>query len=447
MKKRFFGTDGIRGCVGQGAITVPFMYRLGRAIGAAFSHQCARVLIARDTRISGASLQVALQAGLSSVGVASEALGVLPTPAVAFLAKQEKNTIGVMITASHNPYQDNGVKLFTSNGQKISDAMELEIEKHLLAASVEGDSKAVGTVVDKSHLAEMYVDYCMNVLGDNTCFQSLKVVVDCANGATVSVAQAIFSKLLKNVTFIHVEPNGVNINLECGATNLKSLKTAVVESQADCGIAFDGDGDRLMMVDHLGRVVDGDQILAILVQAEASSGSLPGVVGTLMTNLGFEQLMAQHGIPFKRAKVGDRYVLEVCHHEGWSLGGESSGHIINLKYATTGDAILSALQVLTAMGKTGRSLELLASEMRKHPQVLVNVAVNEVVEMDKHPELQREIEAVTCRLGDRGRVLVRPSGTESCVRVMVEGVSSEEIHQCANELKVIVENHLCSVTA
>ena len=251
--------------------------------------------------------------------------------------------------------------------RKISDEMELDIEKHLLAASVESDSNAVGTVLDKSYLAEKYVAYCMNLLGDNALFQSLKVVVDCVNGATVSVAQAIFSKLVKNVSFIHVNPNGVNINLDCGATSLKSLQAAVVDSQADCGVAFDGDGDRLMMVDHLGRIVDGDQILAILVQAEASGGSLPGVVGTLMTNLGFEQLMAQRNIPFKRAKVGDRYVLEVCHREGWSLGGESSGHIINLKYASTGDGILSALQVLTVMGKTGCSLEELASKNEKTP--------------------------------------------------------------------------------
>ena len=445
MGKQFFGTDGIRGRVGDDVITIPFMYKLGRAIGCIFASQAETVLIGRDTRISGSSLQVALQAGLSSVGMTSCSLGVLPTPALSFIAKQNGNALGVMITASHNPYCDNGVKIFSITGEKIPDECELEIEEHILSASFDDSNSAVGMVLDNANLVQNYIRHCSSALHDMPCLKSLKVVLDLANGATVSVAKSVFSNFDMEFILINESPNGVNINLNCGATDLKQLQAEVIACQADCGIAFDGDGDRLMMVDHLGNVVDGDQLLSILVQAEIKAGSVPGVAGTQMTNLGFEKLMQKNLVPFKRARVGDRYVLELCHREGWTLGGESSGHIINLKYATTGDGILSALQVLKVMVESRRSLESLAGDMVVYPQRLINVKVNEVIVMDNYPELLTEIDAMSARLGATGRILVRPSGTESCVRVMVEGESLDEVDQLANELKDLVENHLCPV--
>jgi phosphoglucosamine mutase len=446
MKKKFFGTDGIRGKVGTSPITVQWMYRLGLAVAEVFSPKVASpVIIARDTRLSGAALQLALQAGLSSLGFKSWSAGVLPTPAVAYLARKHKAALGIMITASHNPYYDNGVKFFDSNGEKLSDDLEYAIESALLAQKNVCDSQFDDTdsvVVDFDKAGLEYIAFCKESLPSSSSLAGKKIVLDVANGAMFSVAPKVFSELGAEVYTIHNDPNGTNINKSCGATHLSSLQQAVVSRGADCGIAFDGDGDRCMMVDHQGEIVDGDQILCILAHHASHQGEIKGVVGTLMTNLGFEQSMNHAGIEFVRANVGDRYVLSACKQRGWDLGGEGSGHLINLKLSTTGDGVLSALQVLKAIGDEEKSLYELKQVMVKHPQVLLNVPVSQVVVLKDHPDLLGEIQKASDRLAGKGRILVRPSGTEPCVRVMAEGENEDEILSAANDLKAQVEKHL-----
>jgi len=439
MGKKIFGTDGVRGRVGTLPITVESMLQLGCAFGRVLrrSSKTPFVIIGRDTRISGSALLSALQAGLASTGVAVQSVGVISTPAIAYLTVVKSACAGIVISASHNPYYDNGVKFFDDKGMKLSNDLEAEIEKEWSSTVLSHGQNDFGLVSYCWNSLDVYVQHCISTILDGVSFSDMNLVIDMANGATFSAGPAIFSQLGCNATYINYEPDGLNINDHCGATDVKELQRQVLINKADCGIAFDGDGDRLIMVDHRGELVDGDQILCILAFA-IKLGELPGVVGTLMTNLGLEQALNTASIPFVRANVGDKYVLADCQQRGWFLGGESSGHIIDLRKGTTGDGIVAALQVLSAMVAADSSLYDLKQQMTKHPQVLLNVAVSSLLNLDDYPSLLLDINAVQQRLADRGRVLVRPSGTEPCVRVMVEGSDANEVQLAAVEIKSLV---------
>lgn len=440
MKKKYFGTDGIRGHVGKSQITVDFMLKLGWAVGCVLAKEKnPTVVIGRDTRGSGVVLQSALQAGLSAAGVHTYLLGVVPTPAVAYLTHSLRLHAGVVISASHNPYYDNGVKFFNQMGMKLSDQMEYDIEAMLEQPLHMAAADALGQVDSLPDAAGRYIEFCKSTFPYQLDLQGVKCVLDCAQGANYDIAPKVFHELGADVIPIFNEPNGVNINDACGATHLKGLQQYVVDSAADVGIAFDGDGDRLMMVDHCGEVVDGDQLLGILAKDLARDGKAhQGVVGTLMSNLGLEQAMHASGLKFARAKVGDRYVLEELQQRGWRLGGESSGHIVNLDYTTTGDGIITALQVLRVMRRSGRSLYDLKQDIIKRPQVMLNVPVYGSVIIDHHPKLIAAIKTVENTLGSSARVLVRPSGTEPCVRVMIEGEDEALIQQHAQSLADVI---------
>ncbi len=436
MEKQYFGTDGIRGRVGKDNITAEFMLKLGWAFGQVLNRERRpKVLIGRDTRISGMVLQSALQAGLSASGVDAQLLGVLPTPAVAYLTRSQRADAGIVITASHNPYFDNGVKFFNAEGMKLSDEMELAIERQINAAMVMASSESLGTVCEVTDAGGRYIEFCKSIFPSQLNLHNLKIVLDSAHGATYQVAPAIFHELGAEVVSLFSQPDGFNINENCGATNVVALQQKVVESGADIGIAFDGDGDRLMLVDHRGERVDGDQILFILSQGISTGmASKQGVVGTLMSNLGLEQALQNAGVDFVRSAVGDRYVLAELLQRGWTLGGESSGHIVNLDHTTTGDGIISALEVLRVMQMSGQSLNDLKQTMTMRPQVMINVPVFEVVDLQAYPKVQEEIEKAKTQLGSAGRILVRPSGTEPCVRVMAEGEDEADIRATVESL-------------
>lgn len=441
-QKKYFGTDGIRGRVGVRCITPEFMLKLGWAAGQVFSKNgCTRVLIGRDTRISGDVLQSALQAGLASAGIDVRLLGVIPTPAVAHLTRTLRAEAGIVISASHNPYYDNGVKFFDANGLKLSDETELEIESYIDTA--ESDMVAVsrlGTVKSIRDAGGRYIEFCKNTFPSHLSLEGLKLVIDCANGATTGIAFKVLHELRAEVIAIHETPDGFNINTECGATHVASLQAAVKKHKADAGLAFDGDGDRLIMIDHRGEIVDGDQMLCLL--AHDTHRTFDGIVGTVMSNLGLEQALEKKQIGFYRAQVGDRYVLEALLERGWTLGGEASGHIVDLLYTTTGDGIVTALQVLRVMQSTQRSLAALVKQMVKRPQVLINVPVECVVDLTEYPNILDAVKMVEVDLQDRGRVLLRPSGTEPVVRVMVEGNEAEEVQHAAEQLAGVVERTL-----
>lgn len=442
IKKKYFGTDGIRGRVGGAVIQPEFMVKLGFAIGSTLSLQSSSkptVLIGRDTRDSGEMLQFALQAGLISAGVNVALLDVLSTPAIALLTLQLHADAGLVISASHNLYEDNGVKIIGKNGFKLPDEWEMDIEQKIDAASHAVKADTLGHVSIISDAASQYITHCVQLFGQDFSLQRYKIVVDCANGATFNCAETIFSSLGADVVLMHATPDGKNINDQCGATHLHSLQARVLQEKADCGIAFDGDGDRLMMVDHLGRVVDGDEILCILATDETLGQShYPGVVGTLMSNLGLEKALQSRSIAFERAAVGDRYVLEKLQKNKWTLGGEGSGHIVNLQYSTTGDGIVSALQVLRIMQKTTKSLCDLKNIMHKRPQILVNVRVQEPNRYATQMDIMEALKQAELQLGDQGRVLLRASGTESCVRVMVECDDEKEAIALAESLAAVV---------
>jgi phosphoglucosamine mutase len=443
-KKRFFGTDGVRGRVGENPITIESMLQLGYAFGTVLlsKYNNPVVIIGRDTRVSGSGLQSALQAGLSAVGVGVQDVGVLPTPAVAYLTVNRSAQAGIVISASHNPYFDNGVKFFNDKGMKLTNEMELQIERQWLNTSSMKCSDTYASVRYCANARDEYVTYCASTWNEQVNLGDIRVVVDAANGAAADVAPAVFSAIGgDDFQYMSSSPDGFNINQNCGATDVSALQQHVLQSGADCGIAFDGDGDRLIMVDHLGEVADGDQLLCIMAFA-ADRNVLPGVVGTIMSNLGLEQALQSAGIPFVRAKVGDRYVLSECQQRDWFLGGESSGHIIDLNNGTTGDALMAALQVLLIIRSSGKSLYELKQQMVKHPQILLNVPVDRVITLSDHPLLLADIAEFEQRLAQRGRILVRPSGTEPCVRVMVEGFDLDEIRSLANELKVVVADRL-----
>lgn len=439
MARKYFGTDGIRGRVGQAPITPDFFLHLGWAVGKVLAGEFTSdaktpmVLIGKDTRISGYMFESALEAGLISAGVDVGLVGPMPTPGIAYLTRTFQARAGIVISASHNPFDDNGIKLFSTEGGKLSDELELAIEAQLdqpmSTAACLGRARRIGDAEGR------YIEFCKGSLPWGFSLAGMKIVVDCANGATYKVAPEVFRELGAIVTAIGVSPDGVNINKECGSTDVRALQARVLAEGADLGIAFDGDGDRVIFVDHTGAEVDGDELLYIIaLHKHAFDGGCAGVVGTLMTNFGFEIALKELGIPFARAKVGDRYVLEMMKERNWSLGGESSGHIVCGDATTTGDGIISALQVLRALRKTGKSLAEMRNGLIKTPQCMINVPVAVKVDLERNGALGTAVARTEAKLEGRGRVLLRASGTEPVIRVMVEGPQLELVKTLATEL-------------
>jgi phosphoglucosamine mutase len=436
MEKEYFGTDGIRGKVGEYPITADFLLKLGWAAGRVFASEGnGFVLVGKDTRISGYMFESALEAGLSAAGVDTRLLGPMPTPGVAYLTRTLRAKAGIVISASHNPYYDNGVKFFTVQGTKLPDEIEEKIEHYINSPMTTVESAELGKAKRLADASGRYIEFCKASIPTRFDFSGMKVVVDCANGATYHIAPHVFSEVGAEVVVIGAEPNGLNINDECGATKPNKLVAAVLAHHADIGIALDGDGDRLIMVDHKGEIVDGDELVYIIAKSRLNDGQLSGpVVGTLMTNLGMEHGLKRLEVKFLRAKVGDRYVLEMMTEHNSLLGGEGSGHIICLDKTTTGDGIISALQIMAEMHDTGKSLSELKSGMQKYPQVLINIKTGRTVDLDNDTALQKAVTAAENKLGDKGRVLLRASGTEPLIRVMVEGESETLVNNLAQEL-------------
>jgi len=437
MKFQYFGTDGIRGRVGDEPITADFTLRLGWAAGRVLSESAPErpsVVIGKDTRISGYLFESALEAGLAAAGVDVLLLGPMPTPAIAHMTRSLGASAGVVISASHNPYEDNGIKFFSGAGQKFPDALQARIEEMLARPMEHVLPHRLGKARRIDDAGARYIEYCKSTVPFGTRLDGLTLVVDCANGATYRIAPAVFRELGADVIAIHNEPDGVNINRGCGSTCPDSLCRAVREHQADLGVAFDGDGDRVLMVDHTGKLIDGDQILFILAQARHAAGRLTGgVVGTVMSNFGLEEGLDAAGIEFARARVGDRFVHEMLVERGWVLGGEASGHILCLDRATTGCGIVSALQVLELLSESRQSLASLAGRMARYPQVMINVpAAPEVLE--NNAGVNRAVAEIERELDGAGRVVLRPSGTEPVVRVMVEGRDEARVRALAEML-------------
>ena len=443
MEKRYFGTDGIRGRVGEGHITPEFMLKLGWATGRVFARgHAGKVLIGKDTRRSGYMIESALEAGLVAAGVDIHLLGPMPTPGIAYLTRTLHAQAGVVISASHNPHYDNGIKFFSGQGSKLPDDVELAIERELDQAMVTVGSEQLGKAYRVDDAAGRYIEFCKSTIPWVTNFSGLKLVVDCANGATYHVAPHVFDELGAEVIAIGVEPDGLNINDGVGSTHIENLRNAVISRGADLGVALDGDGDRLIMVDEAGELIDGDDILYIIARARQLNGGFRGsVVGTQMSNLGLEQALDSLGIGFERTDVGDRYVMERLTEKGWVLGGEPSGHIICLDRTTTGDGIVTALQVLTELQKSGRTLRELRAGMEKYPQLLENVRLGDRVaaEIMASETLTAAVQEVQAELGDKGRVLLRPSGTEPLIRVMIEGRSDDQVEALTRQLVDVVE--------
>lgn len=441
MTRKYFGTDGIRGKVGEFPITPEFVLKLGWAAGRVLARgKGGKVVIGKDTRISGYMFESALEAGLSAAGVDILLLGPMPTPAIAYLTRTLHADAGIVISASHNPFEDNGIKFFSADGTKLPDEVERAIEAELDKPMEMAPPAELGKARRVTDAAGRYIEFCKSTFPRNLNLEGLKMVVDCANGATYHVAPAVFRELGAEVLPLANNPDGLNINVDCGSTHPDRLREAVLAEGAHLGIAFDGDGDRVLMVDHQGELVDGDELLFIIASARRAREGLPGVVGTLMTNLGMEHALKQAGIGFERARVGDRYVMEKLLQHGWTLGGEGSGHLICLDCTTTGDGIISAAQVLRAMVELGKSLHELKSGMSKYPQVLINVRLSRQLDVMAQPPVQQALHAAESRLGDSGRVLLRPSGTEPLIRVMVEGEDAQLVGQVAEELADVVRS-------
>lgn len=438
MSRKYFGTDGVRGRVGSAPITPEFVMRLGYAAGMTLAHNPAArghlkesdrpaVLIGKDTRISGYMLEAALEAGFSAAGVDVMLCGPLPTPAVAYLTRALRLQAGVVISASHNPYDDNGIKFFSAQGTKLPDAVELEIEQRIDQPMGCQESAKLGRAVRIADAAGRYIEFCKSTFPNDLDLRGLKIVVDCAHGAAYSVAPSVFHELGAEVVSIGTSPNGLNINDNVGATAPDSLRRAVLEHKADLGVAVDGDGDRLVMVDAEGKVYDGDMLLYVIGRQQSRQGKVAGIVGTLMSNLGFEHALGRLGIGFDRAKVGDRYVLEMMQAKGWLLGGENSGHIICLDKHTTGDGIIAALQVLAALQNAGETLAQACSDLSMYPQKLINVRLPLGFDWRADPGIREAAELAERSLNGSGRVLLRPSGTEPLLRVMVEGRIADDV--------------------
>ena len=438
MTRKYFGTDGIRGLVGEAPITPDFMVRLGYAAGEVLvrrAHlspgQRPAVLIGKDTRISGYMLEASLEAGFAAAGVDVMLSGPMPTPAVAYLTRALRLQAGVVISASHNPYPDNGIKFFSGDGNKLPDAVEAEIEAQLEQPMRCRASAELGKARRIDDAAGRYIEFCKSTFPNRLDLRGLKIVVDCANGAAYHIAPHVFHELGADVVAVGVSPDGFNINNQVGASNPQSLQTAVKQHNANLGIALDGDADRLLMVDASGTAYDGDQLLYIIARLRAKQGAVPGVVGTLMSNLALQRALEAAGIAFARARVGDRYVLELLQEKGWQLGGENSGHIICLDKHTTGDALVSALQVLTALRESDATLGELCRELTLYPQKLVNVKVGKGFDWEANAAVGKAKQAAERELGKAGRVLLRPSGTEPVLRVMVEGEDGAKVEALA----------------
>jgi phosphoglucosamine mutase len=440
MSRRYFGTDGVRGKVGEHPMTVEFALRLASAAARVLAPEGGSVLVGKDTRLSGYMFEAALEAGFVAAGVNVQLVGPLPTPGIAYMLKRLKCDFGAVISASHNLYEDNGIKFFDRDGGKLPDAMEQAIEAYLDEPALTRESGRLGraTRVDKQRT--LYQEFCASTLPPGLDLSGLKVVIDCANGAAYKVAPRVLADLGADIIPIGCSPNGRNINDGCGSTQPQLLRMTVAGVKANAGIALDGDGDRLVMVDHLGRIVDGDQLLFVLACARQAAGRLPGpVVGTVMSNLGLELALKERGIGFRRAAVGDRYVLQVLREEGGVLGGETSGHLLCLDTTTTGDGLVAALQVLAVMKQSRKSLAELAAGMPRFPQKLVNVRTRERFDASAHPEVAAAVAAVEAALAGRGRVVLRASGTEPVIRVMVEGEDEAAVEEHAAALAAVVE--------
>ena len=448
MSKQYFGTDGIRGAVGDAPITPDFMLKLGWACGRVFTRHADKqghctVIIGKDTRVSGYMLESALEAGLVAAGVDVKLLGPMPTPAVALMTRTQNADAGIVISASHNPFYDNGIKFFSASGSKLADDIELEIEAELELELVTAQSRDIGKVVRVVDAAGRYIEFCKSTVPEGFSLRGLKIVVDCAHGATYHIAPSVLSELGAEVITLGVQPDGFNINDGVGSTDTAKLSETVVEQKADLGIAYDGDGDRVLLVDAQGELVDGDELIYIIASHRLATGKADaGVVGTLMSNLGLELALREEGLEFVRANVGDRYVKAMMEVYGWHLGGESSGHIICSDVTTTGDGIVASLQVLLAMREADTDLATLRHRMKKFPQTMINVRVAGKPDLTAFPALDEAVGSAERRLGERGRVLLRPSGTEPVVRVMIEGEDAAEVKQLCEELALAVRDIL-----
>ena len=440
LSRQYFGTDGIRGTVGEAPITPDFMLKLGWACGRVFARGASpgthnRVIIGKDTRVSGYMFESALEAGLVAAGVDVKLLGPMPTPAVALMTRTQNAVAGIVISASHNPYYDNGIKFFSAQGAKLPDDVELAIEAELACDLVVVPSRDIGKVVRVADAAGRYIEYCKATVPESFSLRGLKIAVDCAHGATYHIAPNVLAELGADVVSMGDRPDGYNINEGVGSTDTAQLSALVRESGADLGIAYDGDGDRVMFIDADGSLVDGDELLYVIAVHRATQGrGEAGVVGTLMSNLGLELALRDIGLELARAKVGDRYVKEMMEARGWRLGGESSGHIICADHTTTGDGIVASLQVLVAMADSGRSLAELRAGLRKCPQTMINVPVTGRFVLSELPAVVSAVASVEQVLGTRGRVLLRPAGPEPLVRVMVEGEDAAEVETLCQSL-------------
>ena len=441
MKKKYFGTDGIRGRVGDSPVTADFMLRLGRAAGTVLAGGDSRsVVIGKDTRISGYMFESALEAGLAAAGANVALLGPMPTPGVAYLTRTLHACAGIVISASHNPFYDNGIKFFSAEGEKLPDDVERAIEAELDKPFSTVSSEKMGKAVRIEDSAGRYIEFCKGTIPFEITLHGLKIVVDCANGATYRVAPAVLEELGAEVISIGADPDGLNINSNCGSTYPEFLSQAVLEHNADLGIALDGDGDRVIMVDANGEIVNGDELLYIIATARQDLGLLQGgVVGTVMSNFGMELALQKRNIPFTRAPVGDRHVHRVLVKNGWTLGGEASGHLLFLDRTSTGDGIVSALQVLEVLLSSGKTLAELTSDIQKMPQTMINVPIKkQVVDLDGSAAVTAAVKSVEDELGNSGRVILRPSGTEPLIRVTLEGVDEAQVNQLANQLADVV---------
>ena len=439
----FFGTDGIRGEVGKSPITADVLLKVGWAVGSVLKEQNenASVIIGKDTRVSGYLFESALEAGFLSAGVNVGMLGPMPSPAIAYLTQAFGATAGVVISASHNPFQDNGVKFFSSKGVKLSDDTQKAIEKKISMPMTSVDSASIGKAKRYEQAVGRYIEFCKSTFDKSCDLSNLNIIIDCANGATYHIAEDVFTELGASVSMINNSPDGYNINRDCGATDTKHLQKVVLENNADLGIAFDGDGDRLIMVDHKGHQVDGDELVFIIANAWKESGDLKSktVVGTKMTNLGIQSAFADAGISFIEADVGDRHVMNQLIKHKAVLGGEGSGHIICLNKSTSGDGIIAALQVIEVMSKTGKNLNDLKSRFTKYPQVLINIKTKSKVNLQGESKLTQAVNSIESKLSNTGRILIRESGTEALIRVMVESANYKLAKDSAEELAEIIK--------
>jgi len=438
MTRKYFGTDGIRGTVGEEPMTAEFALRLASAAARVLAPEGGSVVIGKDTRVSGYMFESALEAGFVAAGMDVILLGPLPTPGIAYLTRSMAADLGVVISASHNPYQDNGIKFFDRQGRKLSDVIEREIEAHLNEPAITRPSESLGRARRVDSALMTYKWFCLSTVPQDLRLDGMKIVVDCSNGAAYKVAPRVLSDLGADLVPIGCSPNGKNINAGCGSTHPGLLQATVKAVEADLGIALDGDGDRLLMVDHAGNLIDGDQLLFVIASARHKNGNLQGpVVGTLMSNLGLEKALQKRGIQFMRANVGDRYVLEMLQQNAGILGGETSGHLICLDKTTTGDGLVSALQVLAEIVASRTTLADLVVGMSKYPQTMINVRVASKLDINS-PELQASVKEIERHLGDNGRVVLRASGTEPVIRVMVEGEDADQVAMLASQLATIV---------